>query len=96
MDVITIESSAFQQILDSINEIKKILSNKSAVSPLSEKWLDISEVCILLKISKRTLQGYRDNGILPYSQINGKIYFRVSDIEAHLHSHYVKAHRTRA
>ena len=33
-------------------------------------------------ISKRTLQTYRDRGLLPYSQINHKIYYRTEDVEA--------------
>lgn len=46
------------------------------------KWLDNGEVCRLLGISKRTLQTYRDNGTLPYSQINHKMFYKASDIEA--------------
>lgn len=46
------------------------------------KWLDNEDVCRLLSISKRTLQTYRDNGTLPYSQINHKMFYKASDIEA--------------
>lgn len=45
-------------------------------------WLDNEDVCRLLGISKRTLQTYRDNGTLPYSQINHKMFYKASDIEA--------------
>ncbi|MBQ2027417.1 MAG: helix-turn-helix domain-containing protein [Alistipes sp.] len=34
-----------------------------------------------LKISRRTLQDYRNNDILPYRQLGGKILYRESDIE---------------
>jgi DNA-binding transcriptional MerR regulator len=33
-----------------------------------------------MNISKRTLQSYRDKGILPYSQIEHKCYYRVADV----------------
>ena len=46
-----------------------------------EKWLGNEDICKLLQISKRTLQSYKDNIILPYSQIGRKCYYRVSDIE---------------
>ena len=46
------------------------------------KWLDNEDVCRLLGISKRTLQTYRDNGTLPYSQINHKMFYKASYIEA--------------
>lgn len=45
-------------------------------------WLDNGDVCRLLGISKRTLQTYRDNGTLAYSQINHKMFYKASDIEA--------------
>ena len=41
-----------------------------------------------LKISRRTLQDYRNNGILPYRQLGGKILYRESDIERVLQSCY--------
>ena len=33
----------------------------------------------MLKVSRRTLQDYRDNGILPYTQVGGKILYLSSD-----------------
>lgn len=91
MELITFDSEAFKEIIRNINEIKSNLNSKGNQSPLSENWLDIQETCQLLKISKRTLQSYRDNGILSFSQIAGKIYFRAADIEEHLKKHYIKA-----
>jgi predicted site-specific integrase-resolvase len=35
----------------------------------------------LLRISTRTLQSYRDEGKLNFSQIGNKIYYKVSDVE---------------
>jgi MerR family transcriptional regulator, repressor of the yfmOP operon len=93
MNVITITSDAFQVIADNIAEINKKIDNSNKQQLLSDNWLDIQEVCLLLKISKRTLQSYRDNGVLPFSQIGGKIYFKAADIEEHLNSHYVKPHK---
>ena len=90
MEAIHIISDAFKQVLEKLDHIDHRLDNIPA-KPLTENWLDIEEACILLKISKRTLQSYRDNGILPFSQVGGKIYFRASDIEAHLRRHYIKA-----
>ena len=45
----------------------------------------------MLMISKRTLQTYRDRGILPFSQISRKIYYKASDIDEYLDRHYIKA-----
>lgn len=89
MEVITIETSVFQQIVNSISKLKEVLIRKGNRNPLSETWLDVSVTCMVLKVSKRTLQNYRDNHILPYSQIPAKVYFKVKDIEEFLEKHYV-------
>ena len=38
-------------------------------------WLHNGDVCRLLNISKRTLQHYRDTGVLPFAQIGHKCYY---------------------
>jgi len=82
----------FHQLLfEKVEDISRLLQIKKEDYPLKEKWLDISKTCEVLKISKRTLQSYRDNGIIGFSQIQGKIYFKASDIEDHLKTHYKKA-----
>mgnify|MGYP000888371617 CR=1 FL=1 len=45
-----------------------------------EEWLDNQDVCQLLNISLRTLQSYRDRGILAYSMIGHKCYYKTSDV----------------
>ena len=44
-------------------------------------WLHNGDVCQLLNISKRTLQHYRDTGVLPFSQIGHKCYYKREDVE---------------
>ena len=51
-----------------------------------EHYLTDRELSQRLKISRRTLQDYRNNGILPYRQLGGKILYRESDIERVLQS----------
>lgn len=53
-----------------------------------EHYLTDRELSQRLKISRRTLQDYRNNGILPYRQLGGKILYRESDIEQVLQSCY--------
>ena len=90
MEVITITTEAFQAIIDKIDKINDRLDLQEPAPMLNDRWLDIQEACFLLRISKRTLQSYRDSGILPFSQINGKIYFKAKDIENHLEMNYRK------
>ena len=56
-----------------------------------EVWLDNQEFIQLLKISKRTAQHYRDTGMISFSQVGSKIYYRMNDVEELLKKHYNKA-----
>ncbi len=53
-----------------------------------EHFLTGKEVCERLYISPRTLQDYRDKGIIPYTQFAGKILYKVSDLERLLEEYY--------
>lgn len=46
-----------------------------------ERLLTDAEVAGFLKVSRRTLQEYRNDGILPYIEMKGKCVYRESDIE---------------
>ncbi len=45
----------------------------------------------LMSISVRTAQLWRDQGLISYSQISGKIYYRMSDIQKLLDDNYHKS-----
>lgn len=53
-------------------------------------WIDGQEVMAILNISPRTLQTYRDNGMLPFSQIGAKFYYKPSDVELILKTSKIK------
>ena len=46
-----------------------------------ERLLTDAELSDFLKVSRRTLQEYRNDGILPYIEMKGKCVYRESDIE---------------
>jgi hypothetical protein len=80
MEIIAIEKRTFEQMMQSFenftNQVKNLCGNNRI-----EQWLNNRKACELLKISRRTLQSYRDTGILPYSQIGHKRYYRAVDVE---------------
>jgi hypothetical protein len=80
MEIIAIERRTFEQMIQSFENLTsriKCLCGNNRI----EQWLTNREACELLKISQRTLQSYRDTGMLPYSQIGHKCYYRVADVE---------------
>ncbi len=56
-----------------------------------ERFLSNHEVSKKLNVSLRTLQEWRDTGLIPFIQIKGKIIYRQSDIDKLLQKHYLKA-----
>ena len=53
-----------------------------------ERLLDNQDVCQLLHVSKRTLQRYRSSGELPYQMIYHKTYYKESDVDAFIKTHF--------
>ncbi len=45
-----------------------------------EKLLDNQDLMLFLKVSAKTLQRYRKKGILPYLMLDGRCYYRESDV----------------
>ena len=81
-------------VRDLFSELDRIAQDTATMAddnqPLlgGEHYLTDRELSERLKISRRTLQDYRNNGILPYRQLGGKILYRESDIERVLQSCY--------
>jgi len=89
------EANSLKAYLKKLNtKLEKIELKLSSIGIKEEhfdKWLDNDQVCQILRISKRTLQNYRDNGILPFSQFKDKILYKAEDIQNHLEKNYKKA-----
>lgn|SRR5690554_4147765 len=74
-------------------ELKKIklqlqMLNRSRLDAFRETWIDAQDVMQMMHISPRTLQTYRKKGLLPFSKIRGKIYYKLSSIESLLDNNY--------
>lgn len=61
-----------------------------------ERFFTDKEVSARLKVSRRTLQDYRNEGRIAYIQLGGKILYRESDIEKMLLDGYRSAYRRTA
>lgn len=80
MEFKIIEGRTFEQLKKSLADLL-MRSNKLNPPVIKDEWWDNQDVCRLLGISLRTLQSYRDKGLLPYSQIGHKCYYKIEDIE---------------
>lgn len=96
MDLITKKDErivAFMEALEQmLSSLEKAFDNcKPTLN--GERYLTDKEVSEKLKLSRRTLQDYRNQGKITYIQLGGKILYRESDIERMLEDNYYKAWR---
>ncbi len=90
-EIVNKETPEMKQLISGIREIRKRLREIAQTHrPLfgGEIYLTGRGVCEQLFVSPRTLQDYRDKGIIPYTQIAGKILYRLSDINSLLQENY--------
>ena len=90
-EIVNKETPEMKQLISGIREVRKRLREIAQTHrPLfgGEIYLTGREVCERLFVSPRTLQDYRDKGIIPYTQIEGKILYRLSDINSLLQENY--------
>ena len=79
--------SKIENMLEEINnKLSNIDSQKS-----KQNWISNKGACEFLGVTTRTMQNYRDKGIISFSQVGSKIYYKASDLEKHLEDHYVPA-----
>ena len=91
-EIVNKETPEMKQLISGIREVRKRLREIAQTHrPLfgGEIYLTGREVCEQLFVSPRTLQDYRDKGIIPYTQIAGKILYRLSDINRLLQENYI-------
>ncbi len=90
-EIVNRETPEMKELISGIKEMTKRLKEVAETHrPLfgGEIYLTGREVCERLFVSPRTLQDYRDKGVIPYTQIAGKILYRLSDLEKILSERY--------
>lgn len=63
-----------------LSKIKKQLKGLDSSKSKLDEWLDNQDVCILMNISDRKLLSLRQKGIIPFSRIDRKVYYKKDDI----------------
>lgn len=89
MEAIILSKNQYDELLKKIDEVKTSLDEKQK-NP-KDVFVDNQEFLQLMNISKRTAQSWRDEGVVSFSQIGSKIYYRMSDVEKLLEKNYNKA-----
>ena len=82
---------AFLAVLDELEEAIENVVDNCKPSLNGEQYLTDEELSNRLKISRRTLQDYRNQGKISFIHMRGKILYRESDIIKMLEENYCKA-----
>jgi len=79
----------FQQIMDKLESMDKKLDRMTRIKDAmdGDKLLDNHDMCMLLGVTKRTLQRYRQFKKVIYYNIDGKTYYKASEIQEFLKRH---------
>jgi len=87
MELKVIEEKTFDRLKMSIKDLLVQIDTLS-VEPTND-WIDNQTVCQALGVSKRTLQSFRDKGLIPYSQIGHKCFYKQEDMREFIEKHRV-------
>lgn len=80
MEIVNIEASTFMEMNNILFKIEKQMKGLNFSKPELSEWLDNQDVCILMNISDRKLLSLRQKGLIPFSRIDRKVYYKKEDI----------------
>lgn len=80
MEIVNIEATAFMEMSNALFKIEKLLKGLETSKSELKEWLDNQDVCILMNISDRKLLSLRQKGLIPFSRIDRKVYYKKEDI----------------
>lgn len=86
MNAVILTQEQYNEIITRIDEIKSEIKGSSKTN--SDDFVDNADFIQLMKISKRTSQAWRDEGKIAFSQVGGKIYYKMSDVNELLSKNY--------
>ena len=80
-----------EKILKRLDEQVALIVAKLKIGSKSDPedvFFDNQEFMLLMNISKRTAQEWRNKKIIEFSQVGNKIYYRLSDVKKLLNDNY--------
>ncbi|NDW18728.1 DNA-binding protein [Dysgonomonas sp. 216] len=92
-EAIILDSESYKRLEEKIDKIFEYIKDKQVPENINidEEWVDSYEVCTFLRISERTLQRLRTNGVISYSILSGKTYYTIAEIKRVLKERLIKS-----
>lgn len=86
--IATILQEEWQSLNDKLDSLAEMIENRNA-SDRDAEWLESEAARKLLGVSPKTWQNYRDQRVIPFSQIGRKIYVNRADLDTYLRRHMI-------
>ena len=82
MEVIAIERKTYEALMERFRILTAKVDTlfRECDEKRMSRWLDNQDICQILNISLHTLQTYRSNRMLPYTQIGYKMFYKLEDV----------------
>lgn len=87
------QMTAFFQTMESLLTNIEEMAGNCRPFLNGERYMTDKQLTDLLKISRRTLQDYRTNGILSYYLLGGKVLYKESDVLKLLEENYYPSYK---
>ena len=91
MEYVAIEKNEYEQLLGSIKKAAMEIRAIAEECTINSEWIENGELAEMLGLSKRQLQGYRERGVLGFSTIGRKIYYRRDEVERLIKNNTIKS-----
>lgn len=79
-------NEALGEIMNKLDKIDLMLERITRVKDCldGDSLLDNQDMCTLLRVTKRTLARYRQKGLVNYYMIDGRAYYKASEVQGFL------------
>lgn len=83
MEYIAIDKSLYEEIVATVSTASQGIREEYKIyrESISSEWIENDELSRLLSLSKRQLKGYRERGLLGYTMIGSKVYYKRHEVE---------------
>lgn len=82
----------WRNLHDTLEQIIDLITRRNA-DDSNNDWIESDDARKLLGVSPKTWQNYRDQRLIPFSQIGRKIYVNRADLDAFLRKHRIASRK---
>ena len=90
--MLVVPEEEWRNLHDTLERIIDLITHRNA-DDIGHEWIESETARNILGVSSKTWQNYRDQRIIPFSQIGRKIYVNRADLDAFLRQHRIDSRK---